>query len=98
MLKLESDPTCPHCGESADGASGIPVLDSPADWEPEGPEVGDYTICCYCLRFAVFEARRNGLQLRKPNDDELATIKADPRLATAFAMVQAIRGAPGVRS
>jgi hypothetical protein len=75
---------CPTCGGAADGATGLSTHPNPQ------PEPGNLTICLACGAFNIYTGE---MLLRRATDEELRSLRDDPRLAelAEFAAGAALR-------
>jgi hypothetical protein len=73
---------CPFCGHVSNRAAGIDTS-SPAAMkagiQPIEPGPGDLALCIGCGEFAYYD---DGMDLRKPTDDEYMEIGEDPGCRT----------------
>lgn len=62
---FECKPTCPHCGITFDACKA-------GDQEGKQPSVGDFTVCVYCGKFAVFG---DNMQIRQLTSAEMIELE-----------------------
>lgn len=79
--------SCPSCGHVNDAATGLGT-----EFEPSA---GAASICISCAAIGVFTG--DGVNTRRPSDDERRQIEADPQVRRAVAVVKQYNRARAAR-
>ncbi len=70
---------CPHCGKRTPDHAN-------ADGETDAPSDGDFSICMYCGKLAIYCRGPFGLATRLPTDVEQAAADSHPMMPEALAI------------